>query len=208
MKIFDISREIHEEMIVYKNREEKRIRRTIVANHADHHYHESRLDIDMHCGSHMDAPLHMVEAGSTIETLDLDRFIGECRVFDLTSVKECIKKSDIEGLDIREGERVLFKTRNSYDTAYNPKFVYIEEDAASYLAKKNIRCIGIDAMSLERDKKEHPTHKILLGAGVGVVEDLQLKDVEEGTYFLSALPLKIRGAEGSPVRAVLINPHP
>lgn len=204
MKIFDISKEISEDMIVYKNREAKKIKRNVVANHPEHHFHESRLDIDMHCGTHMDAPLHMVENGNTIEKLDLDRFIGDCKVFDLTNVEEFITKKDIENFEINEGDRVIFKTKNSYDLEYNFKFVYIEEDAAQYLVDQKIKTIGIDAMSIERDKAGHPTHKIILGANIGVLEDLQLKEVQSGIYQLIALPLKIKGAEGSPIRAVLI----
>ena len=204
MRIIDISKEIHENMTVYKNRETKRIKRTIVANHKDNHFHESRIDTDLHCGSHSDAPLHMIDAGAAIDSVDLDKYIGKCKVYDLTFVDKFIHKKDIEKLDIKAGDRIIFKTRNSYDTEYNTEFVYIEEDAAEYLAEKGIICIGIDAMSVERDKAGHPTHKIILSAGIAILEDLDLKNVEEGNYFLSALPLKIRGAEASPVRAVLI----
>lgn len=204
MKIIDISRLITEEMVVYKNRDAKRIKRMIVANHKENHFHESRIEFDMHCGTHMDAPLHMIAEGKTIEQLDLSRFIGECKVFDLTHVEKFITKKDIELLDIQKGDRILFKTKNSYDTEYNFEFVYLEEDAASYLVEKEIICLGMDAMSIERDKPDHPTHQIILGAEIGVLEDLQLKDVKEGEYFLSALPLKIKDAEGSLVRAILI----
>lgn len=204
MKIIDISKEISEEMIVYKNREAKKIKRNVVANHQENHFHESRLDIDMHCGSHTDAPLHMVENGKTIEQLQLERFIGNCKVFDLTNVEEFITKQDLEKFEINENDRIIIKTRNSYDNEYNFKFVYIEEDAAQYLVDKKIKTVGIDAMSIERDKAGHPTHKIILGAEIGVLEDLQLKEVEAGEYELVALPLKIKGAEGSPIRAILI----
>lgn len=73
-----------------------------------------------------------------------------------------------------------------------------------YLSEKGIKTVGIDAMSIERDKKEHPSHKIILGTNIGVIEDLYLKNIGQGQYFLSALPLNIRGSEASPIRAVLI----
>ena len=191
-------------MVVYKNREEKRIKRTIVSSYETGDYYESRLDTDLHCGTHIDAPLHMVKNGNTIDKYNVSKFIGKCKVFDLTNVDEFITKKDIESLDIQKDDRVIFKTKNSYDTVYNPKFVYIEEDAAEYLAEKQIQSLGIDAMSIERDKKHHPTHKIILGANIGVIEDMMLKDVNEGEYFLSALPLKIKDSDASPIRAVLI----
>lgn len=204
MKIHDISKTISEDMIVYKNKESKKIQRNVVATHPENGYHESRMDMDMHCGTHMDAALHMIANGETIESLDLSRFIGDCKLFDLCYVEEKIHKTDLVDLPINKGDIILLKTKNSYDSAYNPKFVYLEEDGAEYLVSLGICCLGMDAMSVERDKKGHPTHKILLGAGIGVLEDLQLKEVEPGEYFLSALPLKIQGADASPIRAVLI----
>ena len=204
MNIIDISKTVNEDMTVYKNKDSKKIRRIIVAEHDSDGYHESRLDLDMHCGSHTDAPLHMIDKGKTIDEVDLSAYIGTCKVFDLTKVKEFITKKDIENLDIQKDDIVIFKTKNSFDKGYNPKFVYIEEDAAMYLSQKGIKTVGIDAMSIERDKKEHPSHKIILGANIGVIEDLYLKNVGQGQYFLSALPLNIRDSEASPIRAVLI----
>lgn len=187
-----------------KIRKKKKIKRTIVSDYEKGHYYESRLDTDMHCGTHIDAPLHMIENGSTIDKYDISLFIGKCKVFDLTNVKEFIKKEDISNLDIQKDDIIIFKTTNSYDKEFNPKFVYIEEDAASYLVEKGIKTIGIDAMSIERGKEGHPTHKIILGANIGVIEDLALADIKEGHYFLSALPLNIKDSEASPIRAVLI----
>lgn len=204
MKIHDVTRLISEDMTVYKDRESKKIKRTVVADYEMADYYESRMDMDMHCGTHIDAPLHMIKGGDTIEKYDLSKFIGDCKVFDLTDVDEAIRKKDIENLDIQKDDIVIFKTKNSFDEVYNPKFVYIEEDAALYLSEKGIKTVGIDAMSIERDKKEHPSHKIILGANIGVIEDLYLKNVGQGQYFLSALPLNIRGSEASPIRAVLI----
>jgi polyketide cyclase len=204
MKIHDVTRMISEDMTVYKDRESKKIKRTVVADYEKADYYESRMDMDMHCGTHIDAPLHMLKGGDTIEKYDLSKFIGDCKVFDLTDVDEAIRKKDIENLDIQKDDIVIFKTKNSSDQGYNPKFVYIEEDAALYLSEKGIKTVGIDAMSIERDKKEHPSHKIILGANIGVIEDLYLKNVGQGQYFLSALPLNIRGSEASPIRAVLI----
>jgi len=204
MRIHDVTRLISEDMTVYKDRENKKIKRTVVADYEKSDYYESRMDMDMHCGTHIDAPLHMIKGGDTIEKYDLSKFIGDCKVFDLTDVDEAIRKKDIENLDIQKDDIVIFKTKNSFDQGYNPKFVYIEEDAAMYLSEKGIKTVGIDAMSIERDKKEHPSHKIILGANIGVIEDLYLKNVGQGQYFLSALPLNIRGSEASPIRAVLI----
>ena len=205
MKIYDVTKLVHEDMVVYKDKQEKKIKRTIVSSYDVGDYYESRLDIDMHCGTHIDAPLHMLKSGDSIEKYELSKFIGKCKLYDLTHIDEYITRKDIEFLDINQDEIIIFKTKNSYDIKYNPKFVYIEEDAANYLVEKKIKTIGIDAMSIERDKKDHPAHKIILGAGIGVIEDMMLKDVSQGEYFLSALPLNIKYADASPIRAVLID---
>lgn len=204
MKIIDISKTISENMVVYKNKESKKIKRNVVAVHKENNYHESRIEMDMHCGTHIDAPLHMIENGATVEQYLPEIFIGNCKVFDLCHVDEKIHVEDLLPLNIQENDIVLLKSKNSFATEYNPKFVYLEEDGANYLVQKKIKCLGMDAMSIERDKKDHPTHKIILGAGIGVIEDLQLKNVMPGEYFLSALPLKIESSEASPVRAVLL----
>ena len=205
MKIYDVTKLVHEDMVVYKDKQEKKIKRTIVSSYDVGDYYESRLDIDMHCGTHIDAPLHMLKSGDSIEKYELSKFIGKCKLYDLTHIDEYITRKDIEFLDINQDEIIIFKTKNSYDIKYNTKFVYIEEDAANYLVEKKIKTIGIDAMSIERDKKDHPAHKIILGAGIGVIEDMMLKDVSQGEYFLSALPLNIKYADASPIRAVLID---
>ena len=92
MKIYDVSKLISEDMVVYKNREEKRIKRTIVSSYETGDYYESRLDTDLHCGTHIDAPLHMVKNGNTIDKYNVSKFIGKCKVFDLTNVDEFITK--------------------------------------------------------------------------------------------------------------------
>lgn len=203
-KSYDVTKLISEDMVVYKNRDSKRIKRLVGADYGRNEYYESRIEMDMHTGTHVDAPLHMVQGGNTMEVVDWQRFIGEAKVFDLTHVKEAIHKTDIEQLDIQTDDIVIFKTTNSFDTEYNTKFVYLEEDAATYLVERGIKTLGMDAMSIERDKPDHETHKIILSQNIGVIEDLQLKDVPAGKYFLSALPLRIKASEASPVRAVLM----
>ena len=205
MKIYDVTKVISEEMTVYKNRDSKKIQRFEIATYPENDMYESDIRLNMHTGTHMDAPLHMINGGKSVEQVDVATYIGKAKVFDLTHVKVAIYEKDIRDLDIEEGDRVIFKTRNSFDPpGYNPNFIYLEEDGAAYLRDKKIRLIGIDAMSLERDKPEHPTHKIILGAEIGVVEDMDLSKIEAGEYTLHALPLLIKGAEATPVRALLI----
>ncbi len=204
MKIYDVSRPINEDMTVYKNRDNKRIKRNVEYTYAERMVNESSLCMNLHTGTHVDAPFHMIEDGITMEEVDPSLYFGKTKLFDLTHLEEFITKDDIKDFDISAGDIVVFKTRNSYSEVYEAKFVYLEVDAAEWLVERGIKTVGIDAMSLERDKPEHPTHSIILGAGIGVVEDLRLAEVPAGEYELIALPLLLDGFEASPVRAILI----
>ena len=198
LKIHDISTLIHEDMIVYKNKKEKKPVITVVSDY------ESRALLDMHVGTHMDAPLHMIENGSTIDEQDLYKCVTKCKVFDLVNVVEKILLKNIENFQIDEDDFIIFKTKNSFDEEFDFKFVFISTEVAEFLASKKIKGVGIDALSVERDQPKHETHDVLLKNGIAVLEGLSLKDVSEGEYFLVALPLKIKGAEGAPARAILI----
>jgi arylformamidase len=159
-----------------------------------------------HTGTHIDAPLHFIDGGKSIEQLSLDLFIGRARIFSM-DVQSCIDRSDLESIGIREGDRVLFKTSNSglwEWNAFRTDFVYITEDAASHLVEVGVRTVGIDYLSVEKYGLDHaPAHHILLGAGIGVIEGLDLRGVDAGEYELVCLPLKLQGSDGAPARVFL-----
>ena len=205
MKIYDISTLIHPDMIVYKNKIEKKPVITVVSDYVKGSSYESRALLDMHVGTHMDAPLHMVKDGDTIDNQDLYKCVTDCKVFDLVNVNEKIEMSDIENFDIEENDFIIFKTRNSFATEFDFKFVFISTEVAEFLAKRKIKGIGIDALSVERDQPNHETHEAFLKNNIAILEGLNLKDINQGKYFLIALPLKIKGAEGAPSRAILID---
>ncbi len=202
MKIYDISMEIHEGMTVYKNKQEKRPKQVITVQ--QEYITESRICMDMHTGTHIDAPLHMLSTGDTVENIDLAKVITKCKVFDFVHLTDKITKEDLKSKKIERGDFVIFKTRNSLREDFDFNFVYLEKSGAEFLRQKGVIGVGIDALGIERDQPGHETHKILLGSGIVILEGLRLKDVEEGEYFLFAVPLKIKGAEAAPVRAVLI----
>jgi Predicted metal-dependent hydrolase len=204
MKIYDISMEICHDMMVYNNKEEKRPDLKIVQDYKTHKVYESRIDMDVHTGSHMDAPLHMLEGGATIEGYDLYKCFTKCKVIDLTIVEDKITKEDLIGKKIEKGDFVILKTKNSLTEKLDKNFIFLETSGAEYLFEIGIIGVGIDGLGIERSQPNHETHKILLGNGIYVLEGLRLKDIEEDEYFLSALPLKIKGAEAAPVRAILI----
>ncbi|MFA9560100.1 cyclase family protein [Evansella sp. AB-rgal1] len=201
MRIIDITTSIYEGMAVYKNKPEKQPKINTVTNG---HVTESRLDLDVHTGTHIDSPLHMINDGETFESIELEKLVGTCKVFDLTNIKEKITADDIRNKDIVEGDFILFKTQNSFEEEFNFEFIYVAEDAAKLLAEKKIRGVGIDALGVERAQPNHPTHKALFHNNVIVMEGLRLKDVEEGEYFMVAAPLKLVGTDASPARVLLI----
>lgn len=201
MKIYDVTAPIFPGMPVYKNKPEKQPSLDSVTNG---HVTESRLCLDVHTGTHVDAPLHMMNEGSTIETIAIEQLVRNCKVFDLTSVNEKIKKHDLEGLSIEADDFILFKTKNSFDEEFNFEFIYVAEDAATYLAEIGIAGVGVDALGIERAQDGHPTHRALMGKNIVIMEGLRLKDVQAGSYFMVAAPLKLQGTDAAPARVLLI----
>ncbi|WP_102026290.1 cyclase family protein [Salirhabdus sp. Marseille-P4669] len=199
-KMYDISLPIYKGMPVYKNKPEKQPEFQTVTNG---HVTESRLSMDAHTGTHIDAPLHMINDGETFESIDLEQLIGDAKVFDLTDVETGISAQDLEKFQIEEGDFVLFKTKNTFDEAFNFEFIYLAESGARYLAEKGVRGVGIDALGVERAQEGHPTHKTLFQNNIIVIEGLNFKDVEPGTYHMVAAPLKLVGIDAAPARVLL-----
>ena len=203
VQFYDVSMPIDEKMAVYKNREENRPRLEIKRDF-NAGARETSLTLYMHAGTHVDAPCHFLPEGDRIHTLPVEEVIRPCRVLDMTSAAEKIVPADLQGKDIRAGEFVLFKTKNSYVDEFDPKYVFLDTAAAEYLVAQGVRGVGIDAFSIERDQPKHPTHRLLLREKIVIIEGLRLAEVSEGEYLLIALPLAIVGAEASPSRVVLV----
>lgn len=204
MKIFDVSMLIEENMTVYKNREEKKPSLKLEKKISKDGINESTISMNLHTGTHIDSTYHMQSDGKTIESLDLSNLITKCYVFDLTDVTSGINKSDLINLNIKEGSFVLLKTKNSFSEVFLMDFVYLTRSGAEYLAEKKIVGLGIDALGIERDQPKHDTHNILFDNEIIIIEGLRLKEIDEGEYFIIALPIKIKGADGAPARVVLI----
>lgn len=165
----------------------------------------SAIDMCVHTGTHVDAPLHLDDAATDIAGMPLKAFAGAARVFSL-DVDGCIRASDLSELDWDNVERVLFKTRNSRrpENAAHPDFIYLAADAAEFLARRRILLVGIDAPSVDAaDCEDLPSHRILLRQGVAILESAMLESVPPGDYELICFPLKLAGLDGSPVRAIL-----
>ncbi len=206
MRIIDISMLIKPGMPTYKERPEKAPLRTWAARLPQDSVNESVYTINVHTGTHLDAPLHMTQgAATTQEALPLERLICKAKVLDVSWVEDGIEKKDLMGFDIQAGDFVLLKTTNSSDPrSGGAGFVYLRESGANYLAARQVSGVGIDALGIERDQPGHKSHHALMSHGIIILEGLILKDAPEGIYTLIALPLKLEGAEGAPARAVLV----
>ncbi|WP_059171051.1 cyclase family protein [Bacillus sp. FJAT-27445] len=201
MKIHDITAPIFEGMPVYKNKPEKQPKLETATNA---HVTESRLSLDLHTGTHIDAPLHMINEGKTFEMIAIEELVRQCKVFELTQVTDRITANDLVGLDIVKDDFVLFKTKNSFDEEFNFEFIFVAKDAAEQLAEIGIAGVGIDALGIERAQEGHPTHKALMGRDIIIIEGLRLKDVEAGEYIMVAAPLKLQGTDAAPARILLL----
>jgi arylformamidase len=161
-----------------------------------------------HFLTHVDAPLHFVAGGASLDETPLDRIAGDAIVVDVDG--GAVLASHVPAGESLSGVRLLSKTRNS--DRFNPDeidehHVYVSEGAAKAAVERGVRLIGIDYLSVDRFGDDaYPAHRALLGEGVLVLEGLDLAHVTPGRYVLFALPLKIAAGDGSPVRAVLLPP--
>jgi len=167
----------------------------------------SQISLGVHTGTHMDAPLHFIEDARTIDQMPLDATVGPARVVQIRDRKS-IGREELMEHEIETNERVLFKTANSDNLwstdAFNENFIFIAHDGAEYLAERGVRAVGVDYLSVGGFKQDAvETHRALLGAGIWVIEGLNLSGVEPGAYELICLPLKLMEAEGAPARAIL-----
>ena len=168
----------------------------------------SRLDIDVHSGTHIDAPLHIVPNGKTTNEIPLEKLIGKCIVADLRGLKK-ITAADLENLDLpKDTKRLLCKTDNSrhwvnFNHEFRTDFCSLTADAAQWVVDHKIDLVGIDYHSIQLYHDPPDTHQILLENEVVILETLNLLEVEPGEYRLICLPLKVIGVEGISVRAVL-----
>ena len=165
-----------------------------------------------HTGTHVDPPLHFIEGGATVDRLPVEALVGPCVVVDYDRT-EHVDDAWLAGARLPQGtERILFKTRNSElwrdPTAKMTRdFTTINASAARWCVAHGIKLVGIDYLSIEPqgpEKAGYPVHHTLLGAGVVVIEGLDLRGIAAGTYDLVCAPIKIAGGDGAPARVFLI----
>ena len=202
----DISVRLRSGMVHWPDNPPVRIERMLDMEHGDV-ANVSKISMGSHTGTHMDAPLHFVREGEGIDEMPLTAAMGRARVIEIHD-PESVKPDDLNPHGICRGERILLKTQNSARdwplTDFIEDFVYVSQEAARYLAAREIQTIGIDYLSVggfHRDGVE--THEALLNAGIWVIEGLDLSQVESGEYELVCLPIKVERSDGAPARTIL-----
>ena len=169
----------------------------------------SVYSLGAHSGTHIDAPMHFIADGAPIDQVALDPLIGAARVIDIADSVQAIDSAELNRHDWRGVKRVLFRTRSTLrgwmdSAAFHKDFAYIAPDAAQLLADAGVLMVGVDYISAEQFGAPAPvTHRILLGRGIPIVEGLDLRPVQAGDYEVIVLPLKVRGHEGAPARAIV-----
>lgn len=205
--IYDVSVRIDNTMPVWPSDPPVQLRRTPhVSRDKSHTVQVTSIEMGSHTGTHIDAPWHFIPEGRKLDEIPLDALIGPAEVIEIPGVRS-IGLEDVRGRNWSGAERVLFKTENSShwgDGAFYEEFVYLEPEAAEFLADAGIRLVGIDYLSIDRFKSaKHPTHFVLLGRNIVILEGLNLNRIPPGRYNMVALPLNLRDADGAPTRVIL-----
>lgn len=211
MRIYDVSLPISEQLVTWPGDPRPELEQ-VATLHAQG-INLTRLTCSAHVGTHVDAPDHLIAGGATVEALPLEVLIGPAYVIALPGVRQ-ITSASLDVLDWpADAQRVLFKTDNSHlwcgseAGEFQPDFVALAPDAAHWLVERDVRLAGVDYLSVDpyetQGAEPYPAHRILLGAGVVIVEGLNLAGVPPGAYELLCLPLKLVGADGAPARVIL-----
>lgn len=164
-----------------------------------------RIIMSPHVGAHADAPLHYDAAGAAVGALDLEPYLGPCRVIHAIGRTPLVRWADLEHALGDLPPRVLVRTYDRMPVdRWDPELAAFAPDAIERLAALGVRLVGIDTASIDpADSKDLPSHQAIRRLGLRVLENLVLDEVPEGDYELIALPLKLMAADASPVRAVL-----
>jgi arylformamidase len=207
MRLYDITVPIENGMPVWPGDPPVRLERvSAIADGANANV--STLACGVHVGTHVDAPLHFLEGQGAVEAIPLEALIGRAYVADLRRA-EVIDAAALEAARIPPRvQRILFRTRNSefwkrHERTFQTDFVAIDRSGAEWLVGRRVRLVGVDYLSVAPYGNSRPTHEVLLGAGVVVLEGVNLHGVPPGAYTLYCLPIKLAGSDGAPARAVL-----
>ena len=190
MIIHDISRDTINTP-VYDGDPETRAERIKSIENGDG-YNLTEISMSVHSGTHIDAPLHFYDEGSSIDNIRLNTFFGKCTVISVSGI---LTGEDMERLLPYCKRRVLFHGEGK---------TFISHSAAIVLAKSRVVLVGTDAQSIAPSFDEERTHRELARAGIVILENLNLSAIDDGEYDLCAFPIKLGGLEAAPCRAIIL----
>lgn len=210
MKVIDLSHLIVEDMTVYPGTEKPSLIQQY--NIEENGFRETKIAIFSHVGTHIDAPAHMLKTGKYLDEFQVDKFIGSALILDFSSYdSKIIDLNYIQKYEkkIKEVDFVIFNTgwyKHWGKNDYFKDYPILSLKAVQWLAKLNLKGIGIDAISIDAmESRDFYAHNTLLNSGFIIIENLtNLDEIKEEIFTLSVLPLKYKGADGAPVRAVAI----
>jgi arylformamidase len=197
MKWYDVSRPLCGEMLVYPGD-----LKPVFHQKKPGYYRISDLHMSSHTGTHIDAPTHYLDQGDSIDTVPFESLIGGCRVVDVSNAGSRITEAHLAG-KIEGAERLFLKTTFSGKDIFLEDYPCLSLDAAVFITSCGIRCIGIDSPSIESFICDGSVHRELLNAGCIIIELLDLSEIRSGEYEMVALPLRLKGLDGSPSRVIL-----
>jgi arylformamidase len=205
-EMIDISLPISPASVVWPSASKPQLTRRLSIDRGDA-VNDTDLFMNVHTGTHIDAPVHHLQHAWGADSAPLDAMIGEAFVIDLSGCQD-IDAHALESAWPSNATRVLLKTRNSKlwerrHAEFTPGYAALTENTGDWLVSRGVRLIGTDYLSIQRFSDSNRVHKVLLGAGVVILEGLDLSAVNAGRYELLCLPLKLMGADGAPARAVL-----
>lgn len=170
------------------------------------------LSLSLHTGTHVDAPCHFLSGGADIQSMPMALMTGKARVIRVDEAAQHVTKEDVQQFEIRcgdlmPGDRVLFRTRNTavelmQCSEFCDTYAAIAPDAADYLVEREVALVGVDYLSVAPFDDPTTTHRLLLGAGVWIVEGLDLREISECEGELIVAPLRIKGSDAAPARVL------
>jgi arylformamidase len=205
MPVYDATLVLREGMLIYPGDPAFRMESLLSRKKGDS-CNLALMSIGTHLGTHVDAPAHYVDGGATVDQIPLEALMGHGIVLDMRG-KTAIDRKALEGSDLKDQTRLLFKTGNGPKLLlpeFCEEYVHVTEDAAQFLVERGVRLVGIDYLSIERyGNPGNPVHRTLLKAGILVVEGVYLEEIPPGPCEIYCLPLRIHGADGSPARIII-----
>ena len=207
-EIFDISMTMHKNMPTWPGERNQFLHEYVKSTEKGDAFNFSRVSFGMHTGTHIDAPFHKISDGKKLEDISIERFFGRAIVLDLMNVEDNITISHLVDKNLNNCDVCLLKTRNSLlmnDPNFHSDYIVLEDSAAQYLIDKKIKAVGVDYLGVDSFSATEPIiHNLLFKNDVMIYEGVNLNNIPHGEYLFIGLPMKILGAEGAPVRAILI----